>query len=210
MYYALRHYVITTHFILTINTVHLSSPRRLQVVCDHQFRMHFANPPVSMWKAILPVHLLFTLLTGCVTRSYTIESEPPGADVYLGGEHLGKTPVKKEFTFYGTREVILRKDGFAEKRADMKLKTPFYQRFPIDLVSEGLLPFEFENEQRFTYSLETGESAKDPDLLARANAARLQLKDVPVQTVAAGKKRKSQSHGVFPYQVRSRSWWRVP
>ena len=106
-----------------------------------------------MRKAILPVYLLLIMLTGCVTRSYTIQSEPAGADVYVGGEHVGKTPVKKEFTFYGTREVIIRREGFAEKRADMKLKPPFYQRFPLDMVAEGILPFEFKNEQTFRYSL---------------------------------------------------------
>jgi hypothetical protein len=163
-----------------------------------------------MRKAILPVFLLLTMLTGCVSRSYTIQSEPAGADVFVGGEHLGKTPVKKEFTFYGTREVILRRDGFAEKRADMKLKTPFYQRFPLDIVAEGILPFEFENEQTFTYSLESGEPTKATDLLVRAKAARQQLNEVPVQKIIPGIERKGRGHGSFPYKARSRTWWRVP
>ena len=163
-----------------------------------------------MRKAILPIYLLIVMLTGCVNRSYIIRSEPAGADVFVGGEHLGKTPVKKKFTFYGTREVILRKKGFAEQRADMKLKIPLYQRFPLDMVAEGLLPFQFENEQTFEYALEPAKTAEDPDFLARANAARQQLKDVPVQTVIPGKERKGQGHGLFPYKARSRTWWRVP
>jgi hypothetical protein len=163
-----------------------------------------------MRKAILPVYLLLIMLTGCVTRSYTIQSEPAGADVYVGGEHVGKTPVKKEFTFYGTREVIIRREGFAEKRADMKLKPPFYQRFPLDMVAEGILPFEFKNEQTFRYSLESAKSTNVPDLLARAGVARQQLKEVPVQKIIPGKERKGRGHGSFPYQARSRTWWRVP
>jgi len=123
---------------------------------------------------------------------------------------VGKTPVKKDFTFYGTREVIIRKKGFTEQRSDMKLKMPFYQRFPLDMVAEGLLPFEFENRQTFEYSLEPAKSAESPDFLARANAARVQLKDVPVQTVIPGKERKRRGHGSFPYKARSRTWWRVP
>src|SRR5688500_8891874 len=58
--------------------------------------------------------LLFLVLTvavaGCgVQRSLTVQSEPPGALVYLNGLEVGRTPVTRDFTWYGVYDVELRK-----------------------------------------------------------------------------------------------------
>ena len=48
-------------------------------------------------------------LGGCVLRSLTVNSEPPGAMVYLDDELIGETPVTTTFTYYGTRKITLEK-----------------------------------------------------------------------------------------------------
>jgi hypothetical protein len=60
------------------------------------------------------------LSTGCATimsRGYddlTIESNPTGAKVYLGAEHLGTTPFTKRFerVTFETPEITFRKEGY--------------------------------------------------------------------------------------------------
>lgn len=72
---------------------------------------------------------LVLLATGCATifsESYdtiTVNSEPPGADVYWRGDHVGKTP----FTFQFKRQTAasyleFAKKGYADKRIDLGRK----------------------------------------------------------------------------------------
>ncbi|MCX7703158.1 MAG: PEGA domain-containing protein, partial [Planctomycetota bacterium] len=62
----------------------------------------------------LPIVALFLLplLGGCVLREFLIQSEPAGAEVFLDGRYIGKTPLKQSFDFYGTHRVVLRKNGY--------------------------------------------------------------------------------------------------
>jgi hypothetical protein len=70
-----------------------------------------------------PVVFLFTALLlsgGCATmfsREYddlTIESNPPGAEVYLGADHIGTTPFTKRFDreTFESPQITLRKKGY--------------------------------------------------------------------------------------------------
>jgi hypothetical protein len=74
-------------------------------------------------KGFFPVVFLFSALllsSGCATmfsREYddlTIESNPPGAEVYLGAEHIGTTPFTKRFDreTFESPQITLRKNGY--------------------------------------------------------------------------------------------------
>ena len=59
---------------------------------------------------LIAVALLFC--GGCgVERTLQIESDPPGALVTLNGNEVGRTPTRKEFVWYGTYDVQLRRRG---------------------------------------------------------------------------------------------------
>jgi hypothetical protein len=149
------------------------------------------------------------VLTGCVTRSYTIETEPEGADVYVGGLHVGKSPVQKSFTYYGTRKVILAKKGYTTRTEEMKIPPPLYERFPLDFFSEVVWPQELKDERTLSYTLEPVALEAPADLGARAEAERKELAKVPKADFEPPPKRKQkQGHGTFPYPARDRSWWR--
>ncbi len=97
---------------------------------------------------------------GCVLRSLTVDSEPPGAMVYLDDELIGETPVTTTFTYYGTRKITLEKvdaEGrllYERKIVYEKIKPPFYQILPLDFFSEIVLPMELKDEHYFTYQLD--------------------------------------------------------
>lgn len=104
----------------------------------------------------------------------TIESNPVGALVLLDGEQVGYTPVSVDFTYYGTREVTLIKDGYETQTFPAKLRTPWYQHIPLDFFSDNLIPFQVTDRQRFQYQLRPRDLTNDTDenLLNRGNVFR--------------------------------------
>lgn len=110
---------------------------------------------------LIVVFLLgFTVFSGCVLRTLTINSEPSGATVYLDNNAVGETPITIPFTYYGTRKITLEKtdaDGkliYERKIVYEKLSTPLYQIFPLDFFSEIILPMDIKDEHFFTYRLD--------------------------------------------------------
>ena len=101
---------------------------------------------------LLPAVCCLLVLTGCVRRSLTIRTDPPGALVYVNDELKGKSPVTYDFVWYGWRRVMVRKEGF-ERVEDRKfLRSPVYLWIPLDLVME-LLPFPIRDERAWQYTL---------------------------------------------------------
>lgn len=120
------------------------------------------------------VAALFLTAPGCVHRRMTIESNPAGALVLLDGEEIGYTPVSADFTYYGTREVTLIKDGYETQTYPATLKTPWYQYIPLDFFSDNLLPYQVTNRHRFTYQMRQKDPLRNSNeaLLDDANAFR--------------------------------------
>ena len=127
------------------------------------------------WHRLLAV-LLATVgcfsLPGCVFRRMTIRSDPPGALVLLEGEEVGYTPHSLDFTYYGSREITLVKDGYKTHTVLQEVPSPWYQKPGIDFFSENLLPFKITNRHDFTYNLEKQELVPMDELNNRANALR--------------------------------------
>lgn len=95
---------------------------------------------------------LTIVMSGCVHRSLTIRTEPPGARLYINDALKGETPVSYDFTWYGWYRLTLRKDGY-ERLDDRKfLRAPVYLWIPFDLVME-LLPFAVRDARTWSYTL---------------------------------------------------------
>lgn len=84
---------------------------------------------------------------GCVERTVTINTEPPGATVLLNDEEIGKSPVKVPFTWYGDYDIVLRKTGYESLRTHRKIEAPWYQWPLIDLFAECLVPFTIHDDR---------------------------------------------------------------
>ena len=99
------------------------------------------------------VGFLILLLAGCAEHRIIINSEPPGAAVRLDGQEKGITPISVPFTFYGSREIVLEKDGYQTYKSIIPVNPPIFQVFPFDILLL-FVPYPFVDNHSFYFILE--------------------------------------------------------
>lgn len=92
------------------------------------------------------------LSCGCVERTLSVQSNPSGALLYLNDQEVGRTPLQRDFLWYGTYSVTLRKEGFETVKAKAAVIAPWYEWVPFDLVAE-LLPFRLKDKHYLQYDM---------------------------------------------------------
>jgi hypothetical protein len=110
---------------------------------------------------------LFSCASCAAQRILNISSEPAGALVLLDDQVVGTTPYQLAFEAYGTRRVTLYHAGYRTSSRVVELVPPWYARFPIDLISEVLIPVGWKDihTEDFQLEPESGE-VTEPDLQA--------------------------------------------
>jgi hypothetical protein len=94
------------------------------------------------------------LLAGCVERRYVITSDPPGAVVLRNGQPIGATPVDDYYVYYGKYKFTLIREGYETLQVEQEIPSPWYEYFPLDFISENLVPWPIQDVRRFNYKLE--------------------------------------------------------
>lgn len=136
----------------------------------------------NLRSLLCSLSLLAMLSTGCahnMHRRMTVRSDPPGALVMLEGEAIGYTPVSMDFDHYGTREITLVKDGYETVTAMQKVRTPWYQKVGVDLVSDNFSPVKINDRMDYTFTLHRQELVSNDQLLQRANGLRSEAHEEP-------------------------------
>jgi hypothetical protein len=109
---------------------------------------------------------------GCVERTITITSEPPGALVWLNEREVGRTPLDVDFLYYGEYDVRLERDGYEPLMTSGHAAAPLWDTIPLDLGAE-LVPAELRSHVRWHYVLEP---RMDDAAALEARAATLRAK----------------------------------
>ncbi len=106
-----------------------------------------------------------------------IESNPPGALVYVNNEEVGRTPMQWPFTWYGDYDITLRLKGYETLKTHRMIWPPVWQIAPLDLVT-AVLPIPFHDRRRYTYDLASADETRtDPlRLVDRARAMESDLR----------------------------------
>src|SRR5262245_31264380 len=107
-----------------------------------------------------------------VRRRLNVNSNPPGALVYVDNQQIGTTPCSVDFVYYGTREIRLIKPGFETLTVNQPIPTPWYEVPGIDFISENLVPTKIRDNRTVTYNLAPQLVIPTPELLDRANQLR--------------------------------------
>jgi len=119
------------------------------------------------------------MAAGCVQRRMTIRSNPPGALVYVDDYQLGTTPVSHDFVYYGTRKIRLVKDGYETLTVRQPFPVPWYEIFPLDFVTENLIPWEVRDERVVDLAMQPAASTPPELVVSRAEQVRLAAGSLP-------------------------------
>ncbi|MDP9172309.1 MAG: PEGA domain-containing protein [Planctomycetota bacterium] len=135
------------------------------------------SPVINPRSGVVSCTLIILLAScGCVERTLTVTSNPPGALVYLNDQEIGRTPLKRDFVWYGTYDVVLRKEGFRTVKAAASVIAPFYEWVPFDLVAEILpIPLKVHRNLNYVLTPEAPTTQSNAELLDRATEFRGQL-----------------------------------
>ncbi len=148
--------------------------RRVLGIANRKPYDMFADIPgiVPIRIALLLAATTLVLQSGCVHRRMTVRTDPPGALLMVNGQPKGFTPASTDFEYYGTNEITLVKDGYETVKTLQPVPKPWYQWFPIEFISDNLLPFKVTNRHDFTYRLQPQHIVPREELTDRANATR--------------------------------------
>ncbi len=119
--------------------------------------------------ALIVVSLIAAMiLSGCVERLLTINTQPQGALVTLNDEEIGISPVTVSFEWYGDYNVAIRKEGFETLKTHRKLKGPWYDKFPFDFFAGVLSPKRIVDSYEWTFELAPQEEPTREELIQDA------------------------------------------
>ena len=104
------------------------------------------------WAGLLIAGCGSLILSGCLHRTLTIRTDPPGALVYVNERYKGQSPATYDFEWYGWQRLVIRKDGFVRVQERKYLPTPAYLWIPFDLAAE-LAPFPVRDDRVWSYTL---------------------------------------------------------
>jgi hypothetical protein len=124
---------------------------------------------------ILMPSLALLALTGCVERRISIETDPPGAIVWVNDREAGRTPVSVSFTHEGTYDLRIEKEGYEPLVTPATTDGPIWDTVPLDFFAE-ILPVRARNETRWMFTLAPRDDSEEA-LVSRAAALRAKLDD---------------------------------
>ena len=121
--------------------------------------------------------LVLITATGCVRRTVSITTEPPGALVWLNDREVGRTPLEVDFDFYGKYDVRLERDGYEPMMTAARAKAPWWDTVGLDLVSE-LVPADLNSRVEWHFEMKPLDTDRDA-LVERAVDLRGTLAETP-------------------------------
>jgi hypothetical protein len=122
---------------------------------------------------LLAVALGTGTLAGCVERRYVVYTDPPSAMVLRNGQPIGgPSPSDDHFVYYGNYHFTIIKEGYETLQVDQMIPTPWYEYFPLDFISENLVPWMIEDRREFHYRLEPRRVVNTDEMLKDAQNLR--------------------------------------
>ena len=127
--------------------------------------------------ALMTVGLIISLLlSGCVERKLTINTEPQGALVILNDEEIGTSPVTVSFEWYGDYWVRISKEGYESLNTHRPLKRPLHDYPPFDFFTQIINPNRIVDSYEWTFQLEPRKQISREELIRAAEKLEKQLR----------------------------------
>ena len=90
----------------------------------------------------------------------------------IDGKDIGYTPASIDFTWYGTREIQLLKDGYETQTQLVNISPPWYQVFPLDFVSDNFLGTHIRDHRRLDIPMQPRMESDTSNVIQRGRALR--------------------------------------
>lgn len=135
--------------------------------------------------------VLILLSTGCVDRRFVVETNVPGAQIYVDGTPIGPSPADSWWEYAGDYQFTAVAPGYEPLVKKVKLKAKWYQYPPFDLVAEALWPFRIEDVRRVQLTLEPVRPINQQELIGAADELRARGLTLPPTSVPDTKAPKS-------------------
>jgi hypothetical protein len=130
---------------------------------------------MSRWTAAAALLAVTIPSLGCVRRTISVTTTPPGAIVVLNDREVGRTPCDVEFLHYGVYDLRLRLEGYEPVVGSGRASAPVWDFIGADFFAE-LVPAQLESRVEWHFDLEP--STRDADALrVRASEMRSQADD---------------------------------
>ncbi|CAN5208512.1 PEGA domain-containing protein [soil metagenome] len=130
------------------------------------------------------------LSTGCVERRFVVETNVPGAQIYVNDVPVGPSPADARWDYAGKYNFRVIAQGYEPLNQIEKVKAKWYDYPPLDFVFETLWPFHIEDVRRFHFDLVPTTQIRTDELLDAANDLRNQASQLPPPQYPAEPKRK--------------------
>lgn len=119
-------------------------------------------------RLLILIISLSIFVYGCADRKITIRSEPEGAKVIVDSQEMGVTPSTFPFTYYGTRQIILKKDGYQIYTVLAPIKPPLIHVFPFDILIL-FIPYPMRDYRTLSYILVPYQKTDVKEILKRGD-----------------------------------------
>jgi hypothetical protein len=127
-----------------------------------------------------------------------VETNVPGAQIYVDGQPIGPSPADGWWEYAGYREFTAVAPGYEPLYKKVRFRPKWYQYPPLDLVAEVLWPFRIEDVRRVRLDLEPLRPVNQLDLLASADSLRARGMSLPPSTVPDRSRRPAAPTPAFP------------
>lgn len=136
-------------------------------------------------RGVVVTGLVLTLgfSTGCVDRRYVVESNVPGAQIYVDGKPIGPAPADAWYTYPGVYEFKAVAPNYQPLKQQVRLKAKWYDYPPLDFIADVLWPGRIEDVRRVQLTLEPTRPVRTDQLIQDADMLRARGRSLPPSTV---------------------------
>jgi hypothetical protein len=98
--------------------------------------------------------------------------------VLENGHEIGPAPVTQHFQYYGKYRFDIIANGYQTQVVLQPVSAPWYEYFPLDFISENIVPWTIRDHRVFTYNLEPAQVVPSEVVRDAATHAREEGKGV--------------------------------
>ena len=150
-------------------------------------------PGFGLASGLVTLAALAALVPGCVERRLLIQADPPASLVFVDGVELKDDPETHvptvRYEHYGIRRVVVRAPAHAVHERLVTLDPPWWQIFPVDLVTDVLIPWTITDERAVLVKLEAAPEATSAAAGERALERADELARAAAEAAAADRAR---------------------